>query len=180
MLSFFKDKRESLRSAIELTHHKESTYYNMIIINQTAELPYSPTQVFEVVNNVQAYPEFLPFCKKGMIKTLETDKVVEGSLTLGGLGFSETVKTQNTLIKPHQINMRLLEGPLNYLEGNWTFSEISPGKTQAKLHIKLDFKYPWLERITKPMFKKVTQEALAAFVKRVEICYKTPRNDMYV
>jgi len=146
----------------------------MIIINQAVEVPYTPTQIFEVVNDIQAYPEFVPFCKKGTIKTLQKDKVIEGSLTFAGLGFSETLKTRNILIRPYQIKIHLLAGPLSYLEGSWRFNSITAQKTQARLEIKFTFKYGWLERMLKPIFNTITHEALQAFVKRIEVCYGKP------
>ena len=81
-------------------------------------LRYSPEQMFQLVADVHRYPEFLPWCVGARIVSREENRLV-ADLTIGFKLFRETFRSEVTLERPHQVQVRYLNGPFRYLNNTW-------------------------------------------------------------
>ncbi|MEN2898171.1 Ribosome association toxin RatA [Mannheimia haemolytica] len=95
----------------------------MPIVNQSALVPYSAEQMYQLVNQYEKYPEFLSGCVS--TKTLSTgENELKAELHIQKLGISQTFSTHNKMTPPYKIEMALIEGPFRHLHGAWTFTPL--------------------------------------------------------
>ena len=110
----------------------------MIEIRRSALVKYSPAQMFELVNEVEAYPKRFAWCADAEV--LERgDDVLVARLDLKFAGFRHSFTTRNVLDRPRRLDMHLVEGPFRSLHGTWDF--IALGDTGCKVAFALDFDY---------------------------------------
>lgn len=105
-------------------------------ISKSALLPYSPQQIFDLINDIESYPNFLDGCVGAEILVSEAD-LMEARLDLSKKGVSQSFITRNRLRVPESIEMELVEGPLESLTGRWTISPLA--NEGCKLSLELDF-----------------------------------------
>jgi len=105
-------------------------------VSKSALLPYKAEQLFELINDIEAYPNFLDGCVSAEILKQDQD-LMEARLDLSKKGVSQSFVTRNLLSAPTSIKMELLEGPFNRLEGEWTITPL--GEEGCKLLLEMDF-----------------------------------------
>ena len=111
----------------------------MIEIRRQALVRHTPGQMFDLVNDVEAYPTRFAWCSGARVLAREGDTVVTARLDLRLAGISHGFTTRNTLQRPHRLQVNLVEGPLHALEGDWTFDAL--GTDGCKVSLLLDFDY---------------------------------------
>lgn len=110
----------------------------MIEIRRSALVKYSPAQMFDLVNEVEAYPKRFPWCADA--KVIERDgDVLVARLDLKFAGFRQSFTTSNTVEPPRRLQMSLVDGPFRSLEGVWEFMAL--GDAGCKIAFTLDFDY---------------------------------------
>lgn len=110
----------------------------MIEIRRSALVPYSPAQMFDLVNDVEAYPMRFAWCS-GTHVSERAENMLVARLDLKMAGFSQSFTTRNTLDRPNSIRMSLVDGPFRSLEGLWTFTAL--GDAGCKIAFALDIDY---------------------------------------
>jgi ribosome-associated toxin RatA of RatAB toxin-antitoxin module len=137
---------------------------------QRAEfVPFSARQMFELVNDVEAYPEFLPWCHDARLERRVEDGIVATlSISKGPLHHSFT--TQNKNLEFERIEMRLLEGPFKRLYGVWRFDE-APGGCRVSLDLDFEFSNRMLAAALSKVFQKLTSSMVEAFQQRAAALY---------
>lgn len=111
----------------------------MIQIRRHALVRYSPTQMFDLVNDVEAYPTRFTWCANAEIVEHEGDSTLVARLDLRFAGLTQSFTTRNTTDAPHRLHMHLVDGPLRSLEGEFTFTAL--GGEGCKIALALDFEY---------------------------------------
>lgn len=120
----------------------------MIEIRRSAIVRHSPQQMFDLVNDVEAYPRRFAWCAAARVLAANPAEVIARlELRIGGL--TQALTTRNTLFPPERIVMRLIEGPLRHLAGAWDF--IALGAAGCKVALALDFDYAG--RLTAPVLR---------------------------
>ena len=110
----------------------------MTHIQRSALVPFSAQQMFDLVNDVEAYPRRFEWCEGVQVRDRGPDFVVAGlDVRLGALRASFV--TRNTLSSPERIEMSLVEGPFRALGGGWTFRAL--GEDGCKVGLMLDFEF---------------------------------------
>ncbi|MDO5652516.1 MAG: type II toxin-antitoxin system RatA family toxin [Brachymonas sp.] len=142
-------------------------------VRKSVVVPYSPAEMFELVSNVSAYPQFLPWCSFArVVETLPDGKVAEVGIGMGGLRQSFT--TRNTEQPGQQIDIRLVRGPFSDLHGQWRFDAVGDGSTRA-CRITLDLRYRFsgflLARLIGPVFDQIAVTFVDAFTQRAQQVY---------
>ena len=139
-------------------------------IHREALLPYSPDAMYRLVNDVQRYSEFLPWCHSSEIIE-QTDTVMRASILIKKMGISKSFSTENSLCLNEKISMKLLNGPFQYLTGVWQFSAIQD--LGCKVILDLDFEFlPGLMNLPfKKVFEPAANSMLQAFVTRAHQLY---------
>ncbi|OOG46749.1 type II toxin-antitoxin system RatA family toxin [Rhodanobacter sp. C01] len=110
----------------------------MIEIRRSALVKYSPAQMFDLVNEVEAYPKRFPWCAGAEILERQEDVLV-ARLDLKFAGLRQSFTTRNTVDRPKRLQMSLVDGPFRSLEGVWEF--IALGEMGCKVAFALDFDY---------------------------------------
>jgi len=139
-------------------------------IKRSALLPYTAKEMFEVVDAIENYPEFLPWCTASQIISRK-DNEVEASLELSWSGMHKSFTTKNTLIPYERIDINLIEGPFKHLEGIWTFTAM--GDDGCKVNLELDFELVghFLDVIFQPIFSHIANSLVDLFTKRAVEVY---------
>ncbi len=110
----------------------------MIEIRRSALVKYSPAQMFDLVNEVEAYPKRFPWCAGAEI--LERgNNVLVARLDLKFAGFRQSFTTRNAIDPPRRLQMNLVDGPFRSLDGVWDFTAL--GDAGSKIAFALDFEY---------------------------------------
>lgn len=138
-------------------------------ITKKADVVYSAKQMFALVNDIQSYPEFLPWCTASNILEENTGSLIASiSISLGKLKQSFT--TENTMQADTAITMKLVEGPFKKLNGFWQFRDTEQGCT-VKLDMQFEFKNKIMKHAFGAAFKKITDSMVEAFVERARVVY---------
>jgi len=111
----------------------------VIQIRRHALIRYTPAQMFDLVNDIEAYPTRFPWCANAEIIEREGDSVLVARLDLRFAGLTQSFTTRNTANPPHRLHMHLVEGPLRSLEGEFTFDAL--GDDGCRISLALDFEY---------------------------------------
>jgi ribosome-associated toxin RatA of RatAB toxin-antitoxin module len=111
----------------------------VIQIRRHALVRYSPAEMFDLVDDVEAYPTRFPWCADAEILECKGDSVRIARLDLRFAGITQSFTTRNTAERPRRLHMHLVEGPLRTLEGEFSFSPL--GDEGCKIALALDFDY---------------------------------------
>jgi ribosome-associated toxin RatA of RatAB toxin-antitoxin module len=113
----------------------------VIEIRRSAIVPFTPAQMFDLVNDVEAYPKRFGWCDASEVLERE-DNVLVARLDLKFAGLKQSFTTRNTTNKPHSLAMKFVEGPFRSLDGVFTFQAL--GDVGCKIALALDFDYAGL------------------------------------
>lgn len=111
----------------------------MIQIRRHALVRQTPERMFDLVNDVEAYPRRFPWCAGARVLERLGDGEMVAQLDLRFAGMTQTFTTRNTLERPRRLRLALVDGPLRALEGEWTFAPL--GEDGCKIALALDFDY---------------------------------------
>ena len=111
----------------------------MIEIRRQALVRQTPERMFDLVNDVEAYPSRVNWCAAAHVLDREGDTALTARLDLRFAGITQSFTTRNTLQRPGRLRMALVEGPLRTLDGVWTFDPL--GEDGCKVALALDFDY---------------------------------------
>lgn len=142
-------------------------------VHKSVLIWYSAEEMFALVTDVEAYPQFLPWCDQA--KVLARDK--HGMQAQVGIAFSgihQSFTTHNRHVPGREIHMTLVDGPFSRLEGHWTFTPLGDEAQRAcKVELKLDyaFRSAALAALVGPVFDRIAGSLVDAFVKRAEQVY---------
>lgn len=142
-------------------------------VKRSALVPYGPEQMFALVEDVEGYPQFLPWVSSA--KLLERGaRAVVAQLEMHRAGMRELITTRNTLTPPQEITLTLVAGPFKTLDGRWTFQPIGAARgTRVELTIRFEFANPMLNLLLARSFEKSCSELVDAFVARARAVYGT-------
>lgn len=147
----------------------------MPIIQQNLIVPYSVSQMYELVNDVAAYADFLPWCKESNVLSQSEDEI-SATLLLSAGGFQKSFTTCNRLQKDKMIEIRLLDGPFRQLEGFWRFEATEQG-CRVSLDLKFEFSNKLLGLAFGPVFQQAIVSLVEAFSKRAKQVYGEAKLD---
>ncbi|MDA8981060.1 type II toxin-antitoxin system RatA family toxin [Candidatus Thioglobus sp.] len=139
-------------------------------ISKSAIVPYTPQQMFELVNNINDYSQFLNWCDSSSILN-QSDDQITASVEINKGGIKQTFSTLNTLTPYQSIAMELVDGPFDELSGEWRFEPL--GENAAKIHLDLQFKFKsmLIDMALSPVFKNIANSQLDSFVARAKYIY---------
>ncbi len=139
-------------------------------ISKSAIVPYSSAQMYQLVNQVNRYPEFLNWCSGGSIlKQTEAQIIASVQINKGALNQSFT--TINTLTPNAKIHMQLEDGPFSHLQGDWIFTELRADACKVELNLEFGFSSKLLDLSLSPIFSAIANAQLDAFVARAKSVY---------
>ena len=142
----------------------------MTTIKKSALLPYSAAQMYALVDDIESYPKFLPWCKDARVFSRTAEEVyAEIHIAYGAL--NKSFSTANRLQQDKIIEMRLADGPFQQLQGYWSFAELN--NTGCKISLELDFKFSskLIELVIGPAFNYIGNTLVDAFCQRAKQVY---------
>ncbi|GMR16157.1 MAG: type II toxin-antitoxin system RatA family toxin [Gammaproteobacteria bacterium] len=142
----------------------------MKTISKSALVLHTAEEMFRLVDDIEAYSDFLPWCGKATeISRDETN--VEASLLIAHTGLNKTFTTKNKNTPFQKIEMHLVNGPFKNLDGVWQFEPM--GETACKILFNLEFEFSSkIIGITLgPVFSKIANNLVDAFIKRADTVY---------
>jgi ribosome-associated toxin RatA of RatAB toxin-antitoxin module len=139
-------------------------------VSKTVLVPYSARQMFDLVNNCEDYPAFLPWCAGGRILE-QNGNALSAELLIDFKGIKQSFSTQNVNTPGERIEMRLLDGPFKSLEGLWVFTPLAENACKVEFRLEYHFKSGLLEKVVGPVFAHITSTFVEAFVTRAETIY---------
>lgn len=145
----------------------------MTMIQRSALVTYSPRQLFELVNNIEDYPRFLPWCRESRILHRSEEEVV-ATLEIVWSGIRKSFTTRNRLYPYDRIDITLEKGPFRHLEGNWTFVELAEKSSKINLELEFELAGHFFDRIFEPIFHHIANSLVDLFCKRAVEIYGNP------
>ncbi|MBA3537535.1 MAG: type II toxin-antitoxin system RatA family toxin [Tatlockia sp.] len=143
----------------------------MTIVKKSRVIPYSCEQMYQLVDNVEHYHEFLPYCSESLVHHRNEDEV-QATLVIAAAGMTKSFTTRNLLQANKMIEIRLVSGPFSHLEGFWRFDE-APGGCQISFDLEFEFAGRMFSMLLGPVFEQVTDKMVDAFCSRAEVIYGT-------
>ena len=139
-------------------------------ITKSALVPYSTEQMFRLVDDVDHYPEFLPWCKSAEVIERKSESV-EARLDIATSGFSKSFTTLNRLTATETIDMELVEGPFKRLKGTWQFEALGAEGSKVSLDMSFEFSNKLMGLTLGPAFSKIASTLVDAFIQRAKQTY---------
>ncbi len=140
----------------------------MIEIKKTVIVPFTPKQMFEIVNDIETYPNYLPWCSSTKIQD-QTEDLLVGSIYLEYLKVKTHFTTRNKNTPYSHIDVQLVDGPFKELSGTWNFKAL--GENGCKIEFSLNYKFTnsLFEKIIGPVFEYITKNIVECFIKEAHI-----------
>lgn len=140
-------------------------------IGRSAIVEHSAAEMYRLVDDIEAYPSFLPWCAEAKVHERRPGGT-RATLTarLGALRQSFT--TQNVNIPGESIEMRLVEGPFRRFRGEWRFAPLGDHASRIEFTLEYEFKSRTLGRLLAPLFDGVADTMVEAFVRRADAVHE--------
>jgi ribosome-associated toxin RatA of RatAB toxin-antitoxin module len=142
----------------------------MPMVNRSALVRHTPRDMFELVNDFERYPEFLPGCRRARLLERDDSHLI-GEMTLGRAGIEQSFTTRNDLIEPERIEMSLVSGPFKRLRGRWLFLPMGEGNCKVCLELEFEFANRLLGMAFGKLFQQVASQLVDAFTRRADELY---------
>lgn len=142
--------------------------------SEVRSLPYSASQIYALVADVERYSEFLPWCSAARIRQRVQkgeSEILDADLVISFKVFREKFGSRVTLWENmHKIDTEYLDGPFKYMQSNWSFSDTDEG-CDVEFFVDFEFKNAILQRIIGVVFNEAMQRIVRAFETRAAVLY---------
>jgi ribosome-associated toxin RatA of RatAB toxin-antitoxin module len=139
-------------------------------IDRSALVPYSPQEMFALVSDVDAYPQFLPWCSDAQVLDVAGDEVT-ARINFAVSGVNKSFTTRNYQTPGRRIEMRLIEGPFSDLRGYWQFDALGDAGCKISLSLKYGFSNRVVRMVVGPVFGQIANTLVDAFQRRAAEVY---------
>jgi ribosome-associated toxin RatA of RatAB toxin-antitoxin module len=143
----------------------------MTRIQKSALVRFPAHLMFEIVDDVESYPQFLPWCKASRILRRSGD-VVDAELDISRGGFNKSFATRNTILAPQEIRITLLNGPFHHLEGTWTFTPLRQDASKIALDLEFEMAGKLASLAFGAIFGQICDTMVGAFHDRAKALYQ--------
>ncbi|MCQ9378723.1 type II toxin-antitoxin system RatA family toxin [Methyloversatilis sp. XJ19-49] len=142
----------------------------MAEVRKTVLIERSAEQMFRLVDGVEHYPEFLPWC--GGSEVIErTDTLTRARIDINYHGVKAHFATANAKSFPHSMTIRLVEGPFKSLDGTWAFTQLGDVACKIEFNLRYEFSSRLIEKVVGPVFSHIANTFVEAFVKQADRIY---------
>ncbi len=139
----------------------------MPVVDRSALVPHSANEMFDVVNDVNRYPEFLPWCESAQIQHQDEHEML-ATLTLAKSGMRQSFTTRNKLQRPNSIHLVLVSGPFSTLDGVWQFAALGDDGCRVSMRLQFDIGSRLLRASLSPVFSHIADTMVEAFCDRAD------------
>lgn len=139
-------------------------------VNRSALVSFSAKQMYDLVNDVEKYPEFLPGCSGSkLIESTDTELVA--SIDVAKAGIKKTFTTSNTMEPGRRINLELVDGPFKSLKGFWIFTPLDDFACKIEFNLSFEFTNKLIEMAFGKVFNELTNNMVNSFTQRAKQIY---------
>lgn len=142
----------------------------MAEIEKTVLVSYSAEKMFNLVDDVAKYPEFLPWCDGTTVVHL-SETVTHATVNINYHHVKHSFSTENKRNPPLLIEMNLLNGPFEHLDGHWRFIPLSDEACKIEFRLHYTFSHKILEKLVGPVFHMIANSFVESFVGRADTIY---------
>ena len=142
----------------------------MPIVHRSALVLYPASTMFALVNDVESYPRFLPWCRSAQVISRNRDEIRATIEMIKG-GVHKSFTTCNRLQQDKMVEIRLLDGPFRRLEGFWRFEPLREDACKVSLDLEFEFSNGLLQAVVGPVFSQIANSLVDAFCKRAKELY---------
>ncbi|QLC73711.1 type II toxin-antitoxin system RatA family toxin [Pseudomonas sp. LPB0260] len=139
-------------------------------IHRSALLPYPAQALYDLVNDVASYPQFLPWCSASEVLEL-SETHMRASLGVAKGALRQRFVTCNTLVAGQSIELNLEEGPFTQLQGRWEFKVLGEKACKISLDLTFDYAGPLVRATLGPLFNQAANTLVDAFCQRAKELY---------
>ena len=133
---------------------------------------HTPAQMFALVDRVEDYPQFLPWCAAARV--LQRDEATtRATLEINYHGIRQSFTTENVKRPPEQMLIKLVQGPFSRLEGEWRFTALGDRGCKIEFRLSYEFSSRLLEKLIGPVFNYIAGNLVDAFVKRADAAHRS-------
>jgi ribosome-associated toxin RatA of RatAB toxin-antitoxin module len=140
------------------------------VVQKSALVKFSARQMFDLVDDIEAYPQFLPWCSGSRVLKREND-IVEGEIQIAKAGFHKSFATRNRLETGEKIHLSLLDGPFSKLEGVWQFLPLREDASKISLDLEFEIASTFASLAFGPVFNQICNTMVGAFTQRAKTVY---------
>jgi ribosome-associated toxin RatA of RatAB toxin-antitoxin module len=139
----------------------------MARVERSVLVPHPAARMFDLVDDVAAYPQFLPWCSATEVK-LKNETVTHATIVINYHGLREKFSTRNEKQAAQRMDIRLEEGPFRHLQGHWRFHPLGEAGCKIEFVLEYEFASRWVEKLIGPVFGYIAGSLVDAFVKRAD------------
>jgi ribosome-associated toxin RatA of RatAB toxin-antitoxin module len=145
----------------------------MALVEKSVLIENSAQQMFDLVDRVEDYPKFLPWCSESRLEYRDEKKII-ATLHINYLNVKSHFTTENEKEIPLWMSIRLIDGPFRRLEGMWRFKPLAENACKIEFQLSYEFSSKVLEKLIGPVFSQIANTFVDAFVKRAAHVYGVP------
>ena len=142
----------------------------MTTIRKKTIVTYSQEKMYHLVNDVDSYSQFVPFCQRSGVESIDGSEVT-AFLEINFGGITKKLKTKNTLTPTSNIKVDLVEGPVDHLVGNWHFCKVSEDCTEIIVDFEFNVENYVLKSMIEPILATFLDKLIDSFKGRAELIY---------
>jgi ribosome-associated toxin RatA of RatAB toxin-antitoxin module len=142
----------------------------MARVEKSVLVAHTPERMFELVDRVEEYPAFLPWCGGTELKWRDEASTV-ATIHIAYMGIRQSFTTENSKSFPGEMRINLKEGPFTHLEGDWFFKPLGNDACKIEFRLNYVFSSRLLESVLAPVFSHITNTFVDAFVRRADEVY---------
>lgn len=142
----------------------------MTIVQKSALVKFSAQRMFQLVDDIEAYPDFLPWCSGSRILSRQAE-VVEAELQIAKGGFKKSFATRNRRDAGGKIYMSLIDGPFSYLEGVWNFMPLREDASKISLELEFEMSGVLANLAFGTVFNQICNTMVGSFTQRAKQLY---------
>jgi ribosome-associated toxin RatA of RatAB toxin-antitoxin module len=139
-------------------------------ITRSAIVEHPARELYALVEDIEAYPQFLPWCRAARVRERGTGRTV-ATLAVGLKGVRDEFSTENSNRPPEAIDMRLLEGPFRHFEAHWRFHALGPRAARIEFSMTYELAGGIVGRVLAPVFSTIADTMVDAFKRRADQVY---------
>jgi ribosome-associated toxin RatA of RatAB toxin-antitoxin module len=161
---------DGLFSVRLVTWNPQAWIGSMALVEKSVLVQYTPEQMFRLVDQVEDYPAFLPWCGGSSVSD-RSAATLRATVQIDYHGVRQSFTTENIRREPESIDVKLVDGPFRQLDGSWRFKAL--GQQACKIEFRLHYEFTGriLEKLLSPVFNHIANTFVDAFVKRAEQVY---------
>lgn len=133
-------------------------------IHKSAIVLHPAQKMFQLVDSVENYPQFLPWCRSTQIIERDNNKTI-ASIEINYKGIRQTFTTENTKWQNQEMIIKLIDGPFKSLSGEWIFKNLDKDSCQIELKLEYEFSNVILEKLISPVFNMIANTFIDEFIK---------------